>query len=97
MKNISKMRNHLALRENSEYGKHTQNLLVGKAHDVHGFHGLLEIVFVLLPWDWDVTVGQEAVVVESFQEQVGCEGKMEKLLEVQTDGGLFGKETQITL
>lgn len=45
---------------------------MGEAHDVHGLHGLLEVVFVLLARDWDVTVGQEAVVVESFQKQVRC-------------------------
>lgn len=44
----------------------TQNLLMGEAHDVHGFHGLLEVVFVLLAWDRDVTVWQETVVVEAF-------------------------------
>lgn len=54
---------------------------MGEAHDVHGLHGLLEVVFVLLARDWDVTVGQEAVVVESFQKQVRCWQKMEKHLE----------------
>lgn len=53
-------------------GKSTQNLLVGEAHDVHGLHGLLEVVFVLLARDRDVTVGEETVVVESFQKQVRC-------------------------
>lgn len=46
----------------------TQNLLVGKAHNMHGLHSLLEVVFVLLPWNWDVTIGQETVVIESFQK-----------------------------
>lgn len=45
---------------------------MGEAHDVHGLHGLLEVVFVLLARDRDVTVGQETVVVESFQKQVRC-------------------------
>lgn len=57
------------------YGKHTQNLLMAEAHDVHGLHGLLEVVFVLLTRDWDVTIGQETVVVESLQKQVGCAEK----------------------
>lgn len=52
------------------YGKHTQNLLMAEAHNVHGLHGLMEVVFVLLPWNWNVTIGQEPVVVESFQKQV---------------------------
>lgn len=52
--------------------KHTQNLLMSKAHDVHGLHGLLEVVFVLLARDWDVTVGQETVVIETFQKKVRC-------------------------
>lgn len=47
-------------------GSRTQNLLGGETHDVHGVHGLLEVVLVLLSWDGDVTVGQEAVVAESF-------------------------------
>ena len=59
-------------------GKHTQNLLVGEAHDVHGIHGLLEIIFVLLARDGDITVGQETVVVESFQKQVRCGQKSGK-------------------
>lgn len=45
---------------------------MGKAHDVHGFHGFLEVVFVLLPRNRDVTIGQETVTVESFQKQVRC-------------------------
>lgn len=60
------------------YGKSTQNLIVGEAHDVHGLHGLLEVVFVLLARDRDVTVGQETVVVESFQKQVRCGKKQGK-------------------
>ena len=50
----------------------TQDLVVGKAHDVHGLHGLLEVVLVLLARDGDVSVGQEAVAVEAVQQQVGC-------------------------
>lgn len=49
-------------------GKHTQNLLMSEAHDVHGVHGLLEVVFVLLSRNWDVTVGQETVVIEPLQK-----------------------------
>lgn len=41
---------------------------MSKAHDVHGFHGLLEVLLVLLAWNWDVTVGEETVAVESFQK-----------------------------
>lgn len=48
---------------------------MGEAHDVHGLHGFLEVVFVLLARNWDVTVGQETVIVESFQKQVRCEKK----------------------
>lgn len=51
---------------------------MGEAHDVHGLHGLLEVVFVLLARDRDVTVGQETVVVESFQKQVCCGKKQGK-------------------
>lgn len=51
--------------------KLTDNLVVGEAHDVHGFHGLLEVLLILLTGDGDVTVGQEPVVVEAFEEQVG--------------------------
>lgn len=51
-----------------------------EAHDVHGLHGLLEVVFVLLTRDWDVTVRQETVVVESFQKQVRCGEKNGKTL-----------------
>ena len=58
--------------------KHTKNLLMGEAHDVHGIHGLLEVVFVLLARDGDVTVGQETIVVESFQKQVRCGPKSGK-------------------
>lgn len=38
------------------YLTHTQDLLMAEAHDVHGFHGLLEVVFVLLARDRDVTI-----------------------------------------
>ena len=38
-------------------GGRTQYLLVGEAHDVHGVHGLLEVVLVLLPRDGEVAVG----------------------------------------
>ena len=48
----------------------TDNLFMVEAHDVHGVHGLLEVVLVLLTGDGNVTVGQEAVVVEAFEEQV---------------------------
>lgn len=52
--------------------KHTQNLLMVEAHYMHGLHGLLKVVFVLLPWNWDVTIGKKTVVVEPFQKQVRC-------------------------
>ena len=45
---------------------------MAEAHDVHGLHCLLEVVFVLLSRDCDVAIGQETVVVESFQKQVRC-------------------------
>lgn len=48
----------------------TDDLVVGEAHDVHGVQRLLEVVLVLLAGDGNVTVGQEAVVVEAFEEQV---------------------------
>lgn len=48
----------------------TYDLLMGEAHDVHGIHGLLEVVLVLLARDGNVAVGQEAVAVEALQEQV---------------------------
>lgn len=48
----------------------TDNLIMAEAHDVHGLHRLLEIVLVLLARDGNVTVRQEAVVVEAFEEQV---------------------------
>lgn len=53
----------------------TEDLIMGKAHDVHGLHGLLEVVFVLLARNRDVTVGKETVVAESFQKQVRYEKK----------------------
>lgn len=43
-----------------------------KTHDVHGLHGLMKVVFVLLSWDWDVAIRQETVFVKSFQKQIGC-------------------------
>lgn len=43
---------------------------MSEAHDMHGLHGFLKVVLVLLTRDWDVTIGQEAIVVESFQEKV---------------------------
>ena len=52
--------------------KHTQYLVMDEAHYVHSFHGFLEVVFVLLAWNCDVTVGQETVVIESFQKQIRC-------------------------
>lgn len=60
---------------------------MGEAHDVHGIHGLLEVVFVLLARDWDVTVGQETVVIESFQKQVRCG---------QKSGKAFGRVVRIS-
>lgn len=51
---------------------YTQNLLMGEAHDVHGLHGLMEVVLVLLARDWDVAIGQETIVVEALQQQVRC-------------------------
>lgn len=50
--------------------KHTQNLLVSKAHDLHGFHCFMEVVFVLLSRDGEVSIRQKTVFVESFQKQV---------------------------
>ena len=35
----------------------TDDLLVGEAHDVHGVHGLLEVVLVLLARDRHVPIG----------------------------------------
>lgn len=48
---------------------------MGEAHDVHGVERLLEIVLVLLAGDGQITVWQEAVVVESFKEEVGWKQK----------------------
>lgn len=50
----------------------TEDLLVAEAHDVHGFHGLVEVVFVLLAGDGEVPVGQETVLVESLQKKIRC-------------------------
>ena len=44
---------------------------MGEAHDMHGLHGFLEVVLVLLARDRNVSIGQEAVVIESLQEQIG--------------------------
>lgn len=52
--------------------KRTDDLLVAEAHDVHCFHGLMEVVFVLLAWDCEVPVWQETVLVEPFQKQIRC-------------------------
>lgn len=46
---------------------------MGEAHDMHGLHGFLEVVLVLLARDRNVSIGQEAVVIESLQEQIGWE------------------------
>ena len=35
-------------------------------HDVHGLHGLLEVVLVLLARNGNVAVGEEAVVIEAL-------------------------------
>lgn len=47
-----------------------------KAHDVHGLHGFMEVVFVLLAWNRDVAIRQESVVIEPFQKQIGCGEKV---------------------
>lgn len=46
---------------------------MSKAHDIHGLHGFLKVVLVLLARNWDVSIWQEAIVVESFQKQVRWE------------------------
>lgn len=46
----------------------TEDLFMGEAHYVHRFHGLLEVILVLLPRDRDIAIGEEPVVVETFQE-----------------------------
>lgn len=51
---------------------------MGEAHDMHGLHGFLEVVLVLLARNRDVTVGQETIVVKSFQQQVRCDRKKRK-------------------
>lgn len=43
---------------------------MGEAHDVHGLHGLLEVVFVLLARNGNVSVGQEAIVIEALQQEI---------------------------
>lgn len=56
--------------DSEEWGlrTHTEDLFMGEAHDVHRFHGLLEVILVLLPRDRDIAIGEEPVVVETFQE-----------------------------
>lgn len=68
---------------------------MAKAHDVHGLHGLMEVVFVLLAWDWDVTIGQEAVVVESFQKQVRCGHKTGKQNKFDPQNDSHGLHTKL--
>jgi len=46
----------------------TQDFLMREAHNIHGFHGLLKIVLVLLARNRNVTIGEEAVVIEALQE-----------------------------
>jgi hypothetical protein len=46
----------------------TEDLFVREAHDVHGFHGLLEVILVLLSRNRNIAIGEESVVVETFQE-----------------------------
>lgn len=50
----------------------THLFLFWDAHNPHGLHGLLEHVLVLLPWDGDVPVGQEAVFVVWLQQEISC-------------------------
>lgn len=49
---------------------HTYLLFIWDAHDLHGLHGFLKHIFVLLPWDGNVPVGKEAVFVVRLQQQV---------------------------
>lgn len=41
---------------------------MGEAHDMHGLHGFLEVILVLLSRDGNVAVGEEAIVIEAFKE-----------------------------
>lgn len=44
----------------------TQDLIVIERHDVHGFHGLLEVVLILLAGNGNVAIGEEAVAIEAL-------------------------------
>lgn len=48
---------------------------MGEAHDVHGLHGLLEVVFVLLARNGNVSVGEEAIVIEALQQEISYRGR----------------------
>lgn len=39
-----------------------------EAHNMHGLHGLLKVVLVLLARDGNVTIGEEAVVIEALEK-----------------------------
>lgn len=41
---------------------------MGEAHNMHGIHGLLKVILVLLSRDGNVTVGEEAIAIEAFEE-----------------------------
>lgn len=66
---------------------------MGEAHNVHGLHGLMEVIFVLLPWNWDVTIGQKTVVVKSFQKQVRCGQKNENKIRRMVNRIFFAVDT----
>lgn len=55
---------------------------MGEAHDAHGIQSLLEIIFVLLARDGNVTIRQETVVAKAFEQQVRWrrKGKKEKFI-----------------
>lgn len=48
---------------------------MGEAHDVHGLHGLLEVVFVLLARNGNVSVGEEAIIIEALQQEISYRGR----------------------
>lgn len=43
---------------------------MGEAHDMHCIQGFLEIFFVLLAGDGNVTIWQETVTVKPLKKQV---------------------------
>uniref|UniRef100_A0A0E9TF59 Uncharacterized protein n=1 Tax=Anguilla anguilla TaxID=7936 RepID=A0A0E9TF59_ANGAN len=45
-------------------------LLLSETHDIHGLHGLIIHLIVLLSWKLDMSSHQEPVVAEALQQQL---------------------------